>query len=429
MTLSTLVLFRGRFGLARLKEFESVAERLFPNIEIDWNWDATCRSYYGGDYGPSTIQRLPSALSASQWAEVGARCIGCKSIFQIVGWGETLKDCIEDVGRWSNAQILDLIQGTWSMQIKLLGRSDRLHPKERRNRIESFRDVLGVLVERTVQLENPDHELVLLEDYRRLEIESEAHDPAQVWLLHRMCPNEGVDIRELAERSDVKSRAFIHTTTLSSERALLMTNLAKLNSNRTMLDPFCGSGGLLLAGSLLGATVRGSDIDEELLLHKDRPVPFPKSPKRPLRGVEKVSYGDSFHEQGVVLPTLIPGLSILDETAVSQWLNANDDRLYDAIVTDPPYGIRESNSHLSQVELLRVLLQIGERVLNPSGRIVLLYVDDGSLDDIATVQKRLKAELESVFALTTFELLMVSVEPFNRRSCRATIVCQRQGNC
>ena len=34
------------------------------------------------------------------------------------------------------------------MQVKMLGRSDRLHPTERRDRVESFRDVLGVLVKR-----------------------------------------------------------------------------------------------------------------------------------------------------------------------------------------------------------------------------------------------------------------------------------------
>ena len=50
------------------------------------------------------------------------------------------------------------------MQVKMLGRSDRLHPRERRDRVESFRDVLGVLVKRKVELNNPDHELILLED-------------------------------------------------------------------------------------------------------------------------------------------------------------------------------------------------------------------------------------------------------------------------
>ncbi len=422
----TLVMFRGRFGVARLAEFESVTSRLFPNREVDWNWDATCRSYYGGDYGPSILQRLPSGLTNLEWAKVGAQCIGCKAIFQVVGEGATFTECIADVGNLSDAQILGLIQGTWSMQIKLLGRSDRLHPKERRNRIESFRDVLGVLVERTVQLENPDHELLLLEDYRRLETESEPHEPVHVWLLHRVRSLEGIDSRVLAERSDVKSRAFIHTTTLSSERSLLMVNLAGLSQDSTMLDPFCGSGGLLLAGSLLGATVVGSDIDGELLRHQDRPVPFPNSPNRPLRGVEKVSYGDSFLEQGLSLPTLIPGLSVLDETAVSQWLSVNNGRRYDAIVTDPPYGIRESTSQLSQLDLLGLLLQIGEQLLTPTGRIVLLHVVKGHLDEVLAQQSDLRSKLDGLMEPMGFALRSLSIESFNRRSSRITIVCQRQ---
>ena len=71
-----------------------------------------------------------------------------------LGRGDTLEDCIQNVGCLSDEQILGLIQGAWSMQVKMLGRSDRLHPTERRDRVESFRAVLGVLVHRKVVLNN-----------------------------------------------------------------------------------------------------------------------------------------------------------------------------------------------------------------------------------------------------------------------------------
>ena len=186
--------------------------------------------------------------------------MGAKDVFQVLGEGDTLEDCIQKVGRLSDEQILGLIQGSWSMQVKMLGRSDRLHPRERRERVESFRDVLGVLVQRKVVLNNPDHELVLLEDCRSLESDPNAgqpQSPHHVYLLLKVSSSTSPTVKELADLSDVKKRAFIGTTTLPADRALLMSNLGLVKKGMTVLDPFCGSGGLLLFPALLGASVVG----------------------------------------------------------------------------------------------------------------------------------------------------------------------------
>ena len=186
----------------QIVEFEAVTSKLYPTVDIHWQWNLVNRAYYGGDYGPSVIQRLPDDLTALEWAEVAARCIGCKGVFQILGEGDTLEDCIQKVGHLSDEQILSMIQGSWSMQVKMLGRSDRLHPRDRRDRVESFRDVLGVLVQRKVVLNNPDHEAILLEDCRRLESDINAGQPQpphHVYLLLKVSPSTSPTVRDLAE--------------------------------------------------------------------------------------------------------------------------------------------------------------------------------------------------------------------------------------
>ena len=62
VSLPTLILFRSCFGPTRLYEFESVTSKLHSNVEMKWQWDKVNRVYYGGDYGPSVIQRLPDDL-------------------------------------------------------------------------------------------------------------------------------------------------------------------------------------------------------------------------------------------------------------------------------------------------------------------------------------------------------------------------------
>ena len=429
-SLSTLVLFRSCFGPTRLAEFESVASELYSNVEIQWQWDKVNRAYYGGDYGPSVIQRLSDDLTTLEWTEVAVRCIGCKGVFQILGEGDTLEDCIQKVGRLSDEQILNLIQGSWSMQVKMLGRSDRLHPRDRRDRVESFRDVLGVLVKRKVVLNHPDHELMLLEDCRSLESDfgaGQPQPPHHVYLLLKVPSSTTPTVRELAELSDVKKRAFIGTTTLPADRALLMSNLGLVGTGMTVLDPFCGSGGLLLSSALLGASVVGADVDAELLSFSDAPIRFPNSPLRPNRGVELVSYGDSFTELGLERPMLLPGLDIQSADVVPQVLQANHGQRYDAIVTDPPYGIRESSSNMSGEQITERLCEVASQALNPLGRLVLLRVVECTRETLEQAQQVLEMELNQIATRYCFDVLSVTLEKFNNRCWRATAVMMFNG--
>lgn len=428
MKLSTLVIFRACYGAARLAEFEAVCAGLYPEIDVQWCWESQNHAYYGGDYGPSVIQRLPDVLSEIQWAEVASRCIGCKAVFQIIGEGVDLNTCVDDVGRLSDDDVLQMIQGSWSMQVQMIGRSDRLHPRERRARVESFRHVLKALSQRKVQLDSPDHALLLLEDCRRLQSDPEADLPQSaqyVWLLLRVPSSDDVNIRDMAERSDVKKRAFIHTTTMPSDRALLMANLGMATPNTSILDPFCGSGGLLLACALLGANVVGGDVDDDLLNHQEQPLLCPPSSGRPNRGVEKVSYVDSFLEMGLPEPALVMTADIREEDTTQRYLQANRGHRYDAIVTDPPYGIRESQSSLDELEIFVHLCRLADRTLKLRGRMVLLQVIDGTVEDAEQIRSRLLRDLTSQIEPFELKVVFISLERFNRRSCRATIVIER----
>ena len=422
----SIVIFRSCYGQNRLWEFQYLTTRYYPHVRLDWH--KTCHLYYGGDYGPSVIQRLPDILTPRQWSDIGAQCIGVKDVFQVLGEGETLADCVQSVGRLTDREILGLVPKTWSMQIKHLGKMRRLHPVERRTQIEQFREVLGVLRNRTVDLINPDTELCLLKDCRSLERLDAGTDRQAThyhWLLKRIPSNINGCAKELAKQSDVKKRAFISTTTMPSDRSLLMSNLGLVGQGMSVLDPFCGSGGLLLSSSLLGAQVIGADVDAELLLFKDTPLPFPHSPHRIGRGVERVSYVDSFLELGLDEPILLPGLDIQSDDFVNQVLEVNQGWRYDAIVTDPPYGIRESNSKMSDTEITARLCEVASQVLKRSGRVVFLRVVECTLETVEQTQQLLEKELNLIATQYCFDVLSVAMEKFNNRSWRATVVLSK----
>ena len=44
-----------------------------------------------------------------------------------------------------------------------------------------------------------------------------------------------------------------------------MVNLSQVKKHQTLLDPFCGTGGILLEAGLLGAQIVGSDIEQKMI--------------------------------------------------------------------------------------------------------------------------------------------------------------------
>ena len=166
----------------------------------------------------------------------------------------------------------------------------------------------------------------------------------------------------------------------------------------------------------------GADVDAELLSFSDAPVRFPNSPLRPNRGVELVSYGDSFTELGLEQPTLLAGLDIQSADVVPQVLLANHGQRYDAIVTDPPYGIRESSSKMSDEQITERLCEVASQVLNPLGRLVFLRVVKCTLETLEQTQQVLEVELILMAKRYCFDVLSVTMEKFNNRCWRATVV-------
>jgi tRNA G10 N-methylase Trm11/DNA-directed RNA polymerase subunit M/transcription elongation factor TFIIS len=62
---------------------------------------------------------------------------------------------------------------------------------------------------------------------------------------------------------DVKKRPFIGTTTMDAVVSHIAAVAARIGPGDLILDPFCGTGSLLIACASLGANVVGSDIDDD----------------------------------------------------------------------------------------------------------------------------------------------------------------------
>lgn len=89
---------------------------------------------------------------------------------------------------------------------------------------------------------------------------------------------------------DLKARPYLGPTSTSHELAFLMANQAELKEGDLVLDPFAGTGSILVACSALGAFCFGSDIDLRVL----QGYSVGKKAKKEIPGMEKIKRYDIF---------------------------------------------------------------------------------------------------------------------------------------
>ncbi|KAG8956326.1 hypothetical protein FRC04_004406 [Tulasnella sp. 424] len=125
--------------------------------------------------------------------------------------------------------------------------------------------------------------------------------------------------RQLITKFDVKKRAYYGNTSMEAEMSLLMANQAQASPGKLIYDPFAGTGSMLYTCAFFGAMVFGSDIDG-----------------RQMRGKDASSLGiiRSAAQYGVA--DRILDCATFDIT-FNPWRRGG---IFDAIVTDPPYGVR-----------------------------------------------------------------------------------------
>lgn len=145
----------------------------------------------------------------------------------------------------------------------------------------------------------------------------------------------------LTQKHDLKRRPYISTTSMEATLALVSANLAHAGPGRIIYDPFAGTGGFLVAAAEFGACVWGSDIDGRSFRGTGkgcRSVEVWKKKKEKEKGGKRGVWRN-FAEYG--LEDLFGDCVISDLTHTPLRRHGNDGGWLDAIICDPPYGVRE----------------------------------------------------------------------------------------
>jgi tRNA (guanine10-N2)-methyltransferase len=124
--------------------------------------------------------------------------------------------------------------------------------------------------------------------------------------------------RDSILKYDLKKREYISTTSMDSELSLVTANIALAGPGKLFYDPFAGTGSFPIACAHFGAVAWGSDIDG-----------------RSMRGQGEKSLPGNFKQYGIQQHFGDCFAADLTHTPLRKA------RLWDGIVCDPPYGVRE----------------------------------------------------------------------------------------
>uniref|UniRef100_A0A914H111 tRNA (guanine(10)-N(2))-methyltransferase TRMT11 n=1 Tax=Globodera rostochiensis TaxID=31243 RepID=A0A914H111_GLORO len=138
----------------------------------------------------------------------------------------------------------------------------------------------------------------------------------------------------------LSSRRYIGNSTMDPELAFIQTNLANVRPGAVVMDPFCGTGGLLLPAAHFGSYVFGVEIKWDVARAKG------KSSRAGEHWLNAEHSIRANFDQYDLCDGRFLGVVLADSSRPELWHNSAADGTIDAIITDPPYGIRERGQRL-----------------------------------------------------------------------------------
>lgn len=197
--------------------------------------------------------------------KLASRSVSIKSISELWGFGSTRSDFHTDLKK-NLASMTPSPYFDESSDFKIVVETYNKHflHKEKVEKIEEM-DYLPFTA--PVNLRSPKQRYMYFE-YYGLDPNNVPDEPEAI-LFGRFVSNAQ---RDLIQKISLKTRKFIGNTSMDPALSILMANQAAIRPGDLVVDPFVGTGSLLLTAALLGqAYVMGSDIDYLMLHGKSRP--------------------------------------------------------------------------------------------------------------------------------------------------------------
>ncbi|KAK9447959.1 S-adenosyl-L-methionine-dependent methyltransferase [Limtongia smithiae] len=294
-----LILFAQTHETFRKLELEALAE--LEQVSVDMS-----------DHSEESPLLVVSLESEDAAIRLTRRAILVRSVFEVWGCGATLEELHEDMRRRTQDEWPKYKQE--SFRFDIISFQGSRTSSEQRQIMESF-DFLDF--QGPIRMRDAKHTFTVVEEYVPIpsaDLSKSHHALAKMWFGRHIADGQ----RDIIAKYDLKKRHYIGTTSFDAELALVSSNIGLAAPGKLVYDPFAGTGSFLVGAAHFGATVIGSDIDG-----------------RQIRGKPKRNITTNFKQYNISAHLL--------DTFVCDFTHCplRPSLLLDAIICDPPYGVRE----------------------------------------------------------------------------------------
>ncbi|XP_047315113.1 tRNA (guanine(10)-N2)-methyltransferase homolog [Impatiens glandulifera] len=323
----------------RKPEVEALAEMFGAFDHSNDNVDEENQISNGGPRNHSLKWRLPCNhhqdtpfhyvdLPSEEIARsIAQRSILVKGMYELWGEGSSYEELEESIKNYPDDRKLPYLATgtTFKVSVDCFGKA--MSSSEQQERIKSM---AYIPFQGRVSLKNPEHKFWLMEtdDYGKNNglppiIERRIFFGREV----------GAADRSLLPTYQLKSRTYLGPTAMDAEMAFLMANQALVTNAKLVYDPFVGTGSILVAAAHFGAMTMGADIDIRVV--------------RDGRGPD-CNVWSNFKQYGLPAPLTL----LRADNNLPPWRTGLKEIL-DAIICDPPYGVRAGGRKSGGRKLLK----------------------------------------------------------------------------
>jgi len=168
---------------------------------------------------------------------------------------EDIFNCVRDIN-WN-----EVIDGSFKVRVRRVGTG----PVDKNN----LERIVGGKIQKTTQqpvsLDNPDCTIKLV--YTDPEIIVNDKKEEVITKYNKVIVSRCIVLQDKKHFFDNKphKRPYFHPGSMSPKLALCMVNLAHVHEDDVVLDPFCGTGGILIEAGCLNTKLIGSDIERNMV--------------------------------------------------------------------------------------------------------------------------------------------------------------------
>ena len=205
---------------------------------------------------------------------------------------------------------------------------------------------------------------------------------------------------------DTKSRICITNTPLRPLISFSMANLAEIKSDSSILDPFAGSCSIPLAAASIEPTCKTVGIEISNAVRFENII-------------------KDFELRNLNLPSALIRGDASDTLIREKARKAIDGNAFDAIITDPPYGLREridihtDSPIVSMMKWIKEDRENGKRLIKNGGKLVAFCpnLEKENFEDLIVGMPN-----EQLLDEAGMKLISQMKQPLNEALCRWLVV-------